>query len=119
MSRFMYSVLTGVAASFIATAAFAAASSVPADFTPDPALKTASISELTKRVRKACTVTQAQLQGEAEKSFQKPCGCYASQALQWFSPEELQEYRDTGVFNRTARDKALQALDVCELKRPF
>ncbi len=32
---------------------------------------------------------------------------------------EIQSYRDTGVFNDTARGKALAALDRCKLKRPF
>jgi hypothetical protein len=34
------------------------------------------------------------------------------------SDEEIQAYRDTGVFNDTARAKALNAIDSCRLQRP-
>jgi hypothetical protein len=34
------------------------------------------------------------------------------------APDEVQAYRDTGVFNETARAKALTALDACRLQRP-
>lgn len=63
MSRSLRPVLAGIVASFIATSAFASASSVPVGFTPDPALKTATVSDLTKRIQAACAVTQSQLQG--------------------------------------------------------
>lgn len=119
MSRLLRPVLIGIAASFIATSAFASASSVPAGYTPDPALKTATMSDLTKRIQAACADTQAQLQGGSKQSFLRACGCYASKSLKEFSDSELQEYRDTGIFNVSARGKALGAIDACGLKRPL
>jgi len=119
MSRFLRPVLGGILASFIATSAFASASSVPTGFTPDPALKTASMTDLAKRIQAACAATQSQLQGGSKQSFQRACGCYASKSLKEFSSEEIQEYRDTGIFNVSARGKALGAIDACGLKRPI
>ena len=58
-----------------AGAAQAAASSVPTNYQPDPALKTASRTELEARIRKACTVIQARTRNVAEASLSTPCGC--------------------------------------------
>jgi hypothetical protein len=33
--------------------------------------------------------------------------------------DEVDNYRDTGVFNASARDKGLAAIDACGLKRPI
>jgi len=98
--------------------ALAAASSVPFDYTPDPALRTASRAELESRVRRACTVTQGRLTGQAEASLARPCGCYASRTLRAFTPVELDAYRTTGVFDDGGRSKALAAIDSCGLRRP-
>ena len=87
-------------------------------YTPDPALKTASASNLTGRVRHACTVTQAKLQGVSEVSLARPCGCYAERTLSSLDQSELAAYRTTGYFNDSARAKALSALDSCQLPRP-
>ncbi|KQO53627.1 hypothetical protein ASF24_04625 [Methylobacterium sp. Leaf86] len=87
-------------------------------YTPDPALKTASASNLTGRVRYACTVTQSRLQSVPEASLARPCGCYAKQTLASLNPAELESYRTTGYFNDSARAKALSALDSCSLPRP-
>lgn len=101
-----------------AVPALAGASSTPFDYTPDPALRTASRGELETRVRRACTATQARLTSRAETEFGRPCGCYASRTLRAFSPAELDAYRTTGVFDDAGRSKALAALDTCGLRRP-
>jgi hypothetical protein len=93
--------------------AFAAGSSAPFDYTPDPALRTASRGELEARIRRACVVVQARQQGVTEGELTRPCGCYALRTLRAFTPGELQSYRDTGVFNDTGRIKAQQALEAC------
>jgi hypothetical protein len=113
------SVLAGLWFSCAASAALAAASSVPTNYQPDPALQRASRGELEARVRKACVVVQARLQNVAETSLSRPCGCYASQTLRAMDGSEIQAYRDTGVFNEGARAKALAALDACRLPRPL
>jgi hypothetical protein len=101
-----------------ATGAFAAASNTPTMYQPDPALKTASVSELRTRVSQACAVTQAKLQNASETSLSRKCDCYAGRTIKALSAEEVQSYRDTGVFNDTARAKALAAIDSCKLERP-
>jgi hypothetical protein len=99
-------------------AALAGASSTPAAYQPDPALKTASRAELEARIRKACTVIQAKAQNVSEPSLSAPCGCYATRTFASLDAGEVQAYRDTGIFNDTARAKALGALDACKLPRP-
>ena len=102
-----------------ASAAWAGASSTPTNYQPDPALKTASRSELEARVRTACTVIQARLQNVSERSVSQPCGCYAERTLSTLDKDEIASYRTTGYFNDTARAKALGALDSCKLPRPI
>lgn len=88
-------------------------------YVPDPALKTASKSNLTGRVRHACTVTQAKLQKVEETALVAPCGCYAERTLSALDRDEIASYRSTGYFNDSARAKALSALDSCQLPRPL
>lgn len=87
-------------------------------YTPDPALKTASTGNLTGRVRRACTITQARQQSVPEASLARPCGCYAERTLSALDKAEIESYRTTGYFNDSARAKALAALDSCQLPRP-
>ncbi|WP_243368056.1 hypothetical protein [Microvirga solisilvae] len=112
---------TLLTAAFIAagaTTAFAASSSMPTQYEPDPALKTASMSDLRARVSQACSIVQAKQQNASEASFATKCGCYAGRTMRSLNAEEVQAYRNTGVFNDTAREKALAALDACQLQRP-
>ena len=99
-------------------AAWAAGSSAPFGYTPDPALKTAGRADLELKVRDSCASTQARLQNASTVAVARPCGCYASRVLKAFDAAELDAYRNTGVFNDSARGKALAALDSCKLKRP-
>ena len=99
-------------------AAFAAASNMPTQYQPDPALKTASMADLRARVSQACSITQAKMQGVTEVSLSRKCECYAGRTMRAMSADEVQSYRDTGVFNDTARAKALAAIDSCKLQRP-
>ena len=101
-----------------AALAFAGASSVPTNYQPDPALRTASRGELEARIRKACTVTQAKLQNASEIAMTSPCNCYASRTLRSLDETEIQAYRTSGIFNDSARGKALGAIDACRLQRP-
>jgi hypothetical protein len=112
------SVLAALAVTLSATAAVAGASSTPTNYQPDPALQRASRVELTARIRKACTVTQARAQNTSEGAVSGPCGCYANRTLASLDETEIQAYRSTGVFNESARAKALAAIDACRLQRP-
>jgi hypothetical protein len=117
--RFTRSILASLVIAASATAALAGASSVPTNYEPDPALQRASRSELEARIRKACTITQARLQNVSETSLSTPCGCYASRTFRALSADEVQAYRNTGVFDEGARAKALAAIDSCRLQRPI
>lgn len=99
--------------------ALAAASSTPTDYTPDPALKNASMTELQRRVANACVVVQTKDQLTSDASVTRKCGCYASQTMKTMTDDEISAYRETGVFNNSARSKALSSLDTCGLPRPF
>ncbi|MBZ6074753.1 hypothetical protein [Microvirga puerhi] len=111
-------VLAALAIAASTHAAFASASNTPTQYEVDPALKTASMSELQSRVRQACSVTQAKLQNVSEASLSRKCDCYAGRTMRTLSTDEVQAYRDTGVFNDGARAKAVTAIDACKLQRP-
>jgi hypothetical protein len=118
MTSIIRALLVAAAVTASATAAYAAASNTPTMYQPDPALKTASVSELRSRVSQACSMTQAKLQSVSEDSLSRKCDCYAGRTMRAMSADEVQAYRDTGVFNDTARAKALAAIDSCKLQRP-
>lgn len=101
-----------------ASGALAGGSSQPFNYEPDPALKSASRGEIESRIRRACNITQAKLQGTSTAAVSGPCGCYASRTLRALNAAELEAYRATGYFNDTARGKAIAAIDACKLKRP-
>src|SRR5215218_4475814 len=107
MTSIIRALLVASAVSLSATSAYAAASNMPTQYQPDPALKTESMGQLRARVSQACSVTQAKLQsGVSEASLSRSCDCYAGRTMRSLSTDELQAYRDTGVFNETARAKA-------------
>jgi hypothetical protein len=118
MTSILRVLLTALAITTGSVAAFAAASNTPTMYQPDPALKTASVSELRERVSQACSITQAKMQSVTEISLSRKCDCYAGRTMRAMSADEVQAYRDTGVFNDTARQKALSAIDSCKLQRP-
>lgn len=103
----------------LAPAALAGASSTPFGYQPDPALKTASRGDIEGRFRRSCLVTQAKVQNVAETAVSRGCGCYATRTLKALDDGELDAYRNTGVFNDSARAKALAAIDACRLQRPI
>ncbi len=118
MTSLLRKLFTATAFALTSTAALAAASNTPTMYQPDPALKTASMGELRGRVREACSVTQAKLQNTTELAVSRKCDCYAGRTMRAMNAAEVQAYRDTGVFNETARAKALTAIDSCSLQRP-
>lgn len=110
--------LSALAASLAACNASRTQTASLEGYTPDPALKSASMGNLKGRVSHACVITQSKFQKVAEASLEQPCGCYADRALSTMSRDEVQSYRATGYFNDGARAKALDALDSCRLPRP-
>jgi hypothetical protein len=85
---------------------------------PDPQLRNASKTKLSERVRMTCNATQARLQKISLAKLERGCGCYAARTMRALTPAEIQAFRDTSVFNASARVKALAAIDACGLKRP-
>jgi hypothetical protein len=96
---------------------FLAAACQPAR-APDPALQTASLANLQDRVRFTCVRVQADLQNVSGEKVSAGCSCYARRTIRALDKAELASYRDTGLFNASAREKALKAIDACKLKRP-
>ena len=118
MRTALRTLLAAAAVAVSATAVLASASNTPINYQPDPALKTESLGQLRARVSQACGVTQARLLNVSEASLSRKCDCYAGQTLRAMSAPEVQAYRDTGVFNDSARMKAIASLDSCKLQRP-
>lgn len=85
---------------------------------PDPELRQASPAGLKERVRSTCVVTQSRLQGVGEAKVRRGCACYAARTMKALNADEIAAFRATSVFNATAREKALKAVDACGLKRP-
>jgi hypothetical protein len=102
----------------VSAVAFLLSACQPVARAPDPALQTASLASLQDRVRFACVRTQARIQNVSGEKVASACGCYARRTIRSLDKEEIASYRDTGLFNASAREKALGAIDRCGLKRP-
>jgi hypothetical protein len=102
----------------LAVLAFAVLSACQPAPAPDPSLKTATLASLTDRVRFTCVRVQANLQNVSAEKVSGGCSCYARRTIRSLDKAELASYRDTGLFNEGAREKALKAIDACGLKRP-
>ena len=110
--------LAGGLSVFMAAAAFAASSPAPLP-PPDPTAKNLTPYMIQLRAFDACLVTQSQLMGTTREAVHSPCSCYAKGTVAAMTKDEIQAFRDTGYFNDTARQKGLQFIDQCKLKRPF
>jgi hypothetical protein len=84
----------------------------------DPTAKNLTPYMISLRAFDACLIVQSRLQGTTREAVHTPCSCYAKLTVKNMSKEELDAFRDTGYFNDSARQKALQALDTCKLPRP-
>ena len=112
-------ILSVVSVLGMSSAVFAMGTSTPADYVPDPSLKRASVRQLQSKISNACVVIQNRNNNLPQnKDLRRKCGCYAENTLKSLSDKELLNYRETGVFNRTARRKAYAALEGCNLSKP-
>jgi predicted metal-binding protein len=100
-----------------ASAALAGAGSAPLP-PPDPTAKNLSVYRIQLRAFDACLVTQSRLQGTTREAVHTPCSCYAKGTVNAMTKAELAAFRETGYFNDSAREKGLQFIDKCKLKRP-
>jgi hypothetical protein len=85
----------------------------------DPTAANLTPYEIKLRAFDACQVTQAHLMETTREAVHTPCSCYATRTVDAMSKEELADFRNTGYFNDTTREKALKSLDHCKLKRPI
>lgn len=84
----------------------------------DPTAKNLSVYEIQLRAFDACQHNQARLMNTTREAVHTPCSCYAKGTVNAMTKVELAAFRETGVFNDSARDKALSFIDKCGLKRP-
>jgi len=100
----------------VAAVALAGCQGVPADYKPDPSLKSASVAKLQSKVAEVCVKAQRAKGSVTTGEVSKPCGCYASRALKAMDKSEIEFYRGNGYFADSARPKAQAALEACGLK---
>lgn len=88
---------------------------VPADYKPDPTLKTASVPVLRSKIASACVISQRARSSASTGELQSKCGCYARRTWADLSEPEANFYRANGYFADSARPKANAALSACKL----
>ena len=118
MRRMGAVVLAGGLSILASVSAYAASSSTTLP-PPDPTAKNLTPYMIQLRAFDACLVTQSQLLGTTREAVHTPCSCYAKGTVAAMTKDEIQAFRDTGYFNDSARQKGLQFIDQCKLKRPF
>lgn len=99
-------------------AAFAAAGPGPLP-EPDPKTRNMSRAQIQARVLDACLISQSRLQQTTRDAVASACRCYAAGTVRAMTATDIQAFRDTSVFNDSARDKALEQIDRCKLVRPI
>ena len=107
-----------IAGILAASAAWAAATSdnLPK---PDPTAADLTKPEIQTRAYDACLITQAKLLRTTQDALRPPCNCYAKRTVSKMNKTEVANFRATGWFDDTTREKALEALDRCGLTRPI
>ncbi|WP_146055992.1 hypothetical protein [Bosea psychrotolerans] len=118
MRRMGAVVLAGGFSVLMGSVVLAASSSAPLP-PPDPTAKNLTPYMIQLRAFDACLHTQSQLLQTTREAVHTPCSCYAKGTVNAMSKDEIQAFRDTGYFNDTAREKGLQFIDKCQLKRPL
>jgi hypothetical protein len=101
----------------LGTAAFAAGVAPLPE--PDPATRNMTPAQITQRTLDACLVVQARIQNTTRDAVRSGCTCYARGTVRALTRAEIQAFRETSVFNDTARAKALEQIDRCKLVRPI
>lgn len=90
----------------------------------DTSLQGASDAQLHARMQTTCMSTQTSMSTQEKltsgtyEQLWPACECYATTTLKALDTPEKDNLRSTGVFNDSAKDKALNSLDICKLKRP-
>jgi hypothetical protein len=95
-----------------------AAGTAPQQAAPNPALRNATPYVLSLKVFDQCLLVQSRLMGTTREAVHTPCSCYAKKTIAEMTKAELDDLRNNGYFNDSAREKALRNIDGCKLKRP-
>jgi hypothetical protein len=85
---------------------------------PDPALRNATPAQIRERAEEACIVLQARLMEMPQEMVRDECRCYARRTVARMTKQDIEDFRRTSIFNGPTREKALESLDACGLKRP-
>ena len=113
---FMSSVVSRLATLAGVLVFVAGCQSVPATYTPDPALKSASPAQLRAKVTSTCVLAQRGKSSLTTGELQSKCGCYASGAFKAMSKDDVTFYRTNGYFSDASRPAAQKALNACGLQ---
>jgi hypothetical protein len=117
MQMRLFRLIPALAAVLAPVAAFAAAGPAPLP-EPDPRTRNMTPYMIQLRTFDACLVTQSRLQNTTREAVHSACSCYATGTVRAMTRAEIQAFRETSVFNDSARAKALAQLDRCKLPRP-
>lgn len=112
----LIAVVVALALSSGAALAAGSSSSLPP---PDPTAANLTNAQIQERAYEACLITQGRLIGTPRETLRQPCNCYARGTIRSMTPTELANFRATGYFDDTTREKALGFIDRCSLKRPI
>lgn len=118
MKKFIGQLGIVLVASFVSISAYAGASQESLPPT-DPTAANLTPYEISLRAFDACLITQSRLLETTRENVHSPCSCYAKGTIKAMNKQELDDFRATGYFNDTTREKALGFLDKCKLKRPL
>lgn len=99
------------------TQALAAAGPAPLP-PPDPTARNMTRFQIEFRALDACQRLQSRLLGTTRDAVLSRCDCYAKGTVRAMTGAEIEDFRATGYFGDSARQKALGFIDSCGLKRP-
>jgi hypothetical protein len=85
---------------------------------PDPTAANLTPDGIRQRAQDACIALQAEKMAVPQETVRGACACYARRTVAKMDKDEIAAFRKTGYFNDSAREKALESLDACKLKRP-
>jgi hypothetical protein len=74
-----------------------------------------SDDQLRRRLQDACVFKLSEREETIKTNAVGRCGCYAGNILRTMSGDEAGELRETGVFGKSARPKAENAMKACKV----
>jgi hypothetical protein len=71
--------------------------------------------QLRRRMQDACVFKLSEREETIKTNAVGRCGCYAGNVLRAMSSDEASELRETGVFGKSSRPKAENAMRACKV----